>query len=147
MTIAFTSHFGEVDAAADLSAGDATIINSIAAKNRYIGDFAPGYQFQGAIDETIDLIPSVDLYICSETIEHLDDPEATLRKIRAKTKAIIVTTPDGENNSSNPEHYWGWDTEGVRELLESTGFTPVIFSRIDFVNPASTYNYQIWGCL
>ena len=146
MTIAFASFFGDVDAAADLSAGDATIINSISAKRRYIGDFAPKYEFQGSIDQTIDLIPKVDLYICSETIEHLDDPELTLRKIRAKTRYLIVTTPDGETNDSNLEHYWGWDTDGIRQLLESSGFSPIIFSRIDFVNPPSTYNYQIWGC-
>ena len=146
MTIAFASFFGDVNAAADLSAGDATIINSISAKRRYIGDFAPKYEFQGSIDQTIDLIPKVDLYICSETIEHLDDPELTLRKIRAKTRYLIVTTPDGETNDSNLEHYWGWDTDGIRQLLESTGFSPIIFSRIDFVNPPSTYNYQIWGC-
>ena len=122
MTIAFASHFGEVNAAADLSAGDATIINSIAAKNRYIGDFAPGYQFQGSIDETIDLIPLVDLYICSETIEHLDDPESTLRKIRAKTKAIIVTTPDDENNSSNPPPYRDWETLDLQSILYAARF-------------------------
>ena len=145
MTIAFASFFGDVNRVADLSAGDATIINAINAKEKYIGDFAPGYELTGAIDDTIELIPNVDLFICSETIEHLDDPEKTLLKIRAKTKAIIVTTPDGESNDHNPEHYWGWDTQGVSELLTSVGFTPTIFSRIDFVNPTSTYNYQIWG--
>ena len=84
MTIAFATWFKDVQTVADLSAGDAVIINSIPATTRYIGDFAPGYEFTGAIDETIDLIPKVDLFICSETIEHLDDPEATLAKIRAK---------------------------------------------------------------
>ena len=81
----------------------------------------------------------------SETIEHLDDPETTLSKIRTKTKALILSTPDGETGQSNPEHYWGWDMEGIRELLTSTGFSPAVSSRLEFIEPAFTYNYQIWG--
>ncbi len=147
MTIAFASWFKDVDSVADLSAGDAVIINAIPAKTRYIGDFAPGYEFTGAIDETIDLIPKVDLFICSETIEHLDDPEKTLAKIRAKTKALIVTTPDSEANDGNPQHYWGWDSLGVRGLLEGAGFKPVIFNTLQFENPNLIYDYQFWGCV
>jgi hypothetical protein len=147
MTIAFASWFGNIDSIADLSAGDAAIINAIPAKTRYIGDLAPDYEFTGAIDDTIELIPKVDLFICSETIEHLDDPEKTLAKIRAKTKAIIVTTPDSEINDGNPEHYWGWDSVGVRELLEGAGFKPVIFNTLQFENPSLIYDYQFWGCV
>ena len=146
MTISFASWFGAVNSVADLSCGDAIIARNIEAKNYYLGDFAPGYEFQGAIDDTIDQIPNVDLFICSETIEHLDNPEATLRKIRAKTKWLIVTTPDGEKDNGNPQHYWGWDAEGVRELLEGAGFTPVIFNSLQFANPNLIYNYQFWGC-
>jgi hypothetical protein len=147
MTIAFASWFKDVNSIADLSAGDAVIINAIPATTRYIGDFAPGYEFTGAIDETIDLIPKVDLFICSETIEHLDDPEKTLAKIRAKTKALIVTTPDSEANDGNPQHYWGWDSLGVRGLLEGAGFKPVIFNTLQFENPNLIYDYQFWGCV
>lgn len=146
MTIAFASWFGNVNSIADLSAGDAAIINAIPATNKYIGDFAPGYEFQGSIDETIDLIPNVDLFICSETIEHLDNPEATLKKIRAKTRNLIVTTPDSEINDGNPQHYWGWDSVGVRELLEGAGFKPVIFNTLQFQDPNLIYDYQFWGC-
>ena len=146
MTIAFASWFGEIDSVADLSAGDAAIINAIPAKDKYIGDFAPGYDLVGFIDETIDQIPKVDLFICSETIEHLDDPEATLQKIRAKTRAIIITTPDGETNDGNPQHYWGWDSEGVEALLRSVGFTPVIYNKLTFSDPGLVYDYQFWGC-
>jgi hypothetical protein len=146
MTIAFASWFKNVNSVADLSAGDAAIINAIGATNKYIGDFAPGYEFTGSIDETIDLIPNVDLFICSETIEHLDDPEATLRKIRKKTRALIVTTPDSEVNDGNPQHYWGWDSVGVRDLLEGAGFSPVIFNTLQFQNPNLIYDYQFWGC-
>ena len=147
MTIAFASWFKDVNSIADLSAGDGAIINAIPATTRYIGDFAPGYEFTGAIDETIDLIPKVDLFICSETIEHLDDPEKTLAKIRAKTKTLIVTTPDSEANDGNPQHYWGWDSVGVRELLEGAGFKPVIYNSLEFKQGGFVYDYQMWGCV
>lgn len=146
MTIAFASWFKDVRSIADLSSGDATIINSIPAEVRYIGDYAPAYEFTGAIDETIDLIPKVDLFICSETIEHLDNPEATLAKIRAKTRHLIVTTPIGESNADNPQHYWGWDEAGVKELLIGAGFEPVIYSALHFEDPNLIYDYQLWGC-
>ena len=41
MTIAFASYFTDVKTVADLSAGDAAIINAVQAENKYIGDFAP----------------------------------------------------------------------------------------------------------
>jgi hypothetical protein len=146
MTIAFASWFSNLNSVADLSAGDAAIINAIEAKEKYVGDFAPKYELTGAIDNTIDLIPKVDLFICSETIEHLDDPERTLAKIRAKTKYLIVTTPDGESNNNNPQHYWGWDSDGVRQLLTGAGFQPVIYNNLKFENPNLIYDYQFWGC-
>ena len=146
MTSAFSTWFSGINSIADLSAGDAAIINAIPAKEKYIGDFALGYELTGAIDDTIELIPKVDLFICSETIEHLDDPETTLAKIRAKTKFLICTTPDGETNDGNPQHYWGWDSNGVRALLEGAGFEPVIYNKLHFENPSLIYDYQYWGC-
>jgi hypothetical protein len=75
----------------DLSAGDATIINALDTETKYIGDYVPGYEYTGAIEHTLDLIPNVDLYICTETIEHLDDPDDVLRRIRAKSKMLILS--------------------------------------------------------
>ena len=54
MTVAFAQWFAPVNSLADLSCGDAVIPNNIEAGVRYLGDFAPGYEFQGAIDDTID---------------------------------------------------------------------------------------------
>lgn len=148
-TTAVVRHINAIDeikTAADLSAGDATIINSLNLVDRYIGDFAPKYQFTGPIEKTIDEIPNVDLFICSETIEHLDNPDEVLKRIRQKTKWIVVTTPIGEFNTGNLEHYWGWDTEDVEQMLVNAGFRPFILNKLAFYEPQYTYDYQIWIC-
>lgn len=145
-TIALAGFFEGVSSVADLSAGDGAIINALDAPKKYIGDFAPKYEFHGAIEKTIDQIPNVDLFILSETLEHLDDPDAVLAKIRAKTRYLVLSTPDGEIALDNPEHYWGWDSDGVREMLVRAEFKPVVFSSLTFTDPALTYDYQMWGC-
>lgn len=145
-TIALAGWFEDVSSVADLSAGDAAIITALDVPTKYIGDFAPRYEFTGALEKTIDQIPTVDLFILSETIEHLDDPDFALRKIRAKTKHLILTTPNSESEKDNPEHYWGWDDTDMRQMLIAAGFNPVIYSSLHFENPGLTYNYQMWGC-
>lgn len=144
MTIALASYFTDVKTVADLSAGDATIINAVQAETKYIGDFAPSYQFVGPIEKTIHEIPNVDLFICSETIEHLDNPDEVLAMISKKTKHLILSTPDGELDDGNPEHYWGWDDEGVRQMLVAAGFTPRAFANFRVVDLG--YMYQAWAC-
>ena len=145
-TIAVAQWFEGVRSVADLSAGDAAIIDALDIHAKYIGDFAPRYEFTGPIEKTIDLIPKVELFICSETIEHLDEPLEALKKIRAKTQFLVLSTPDGENNQGNPEHYWGWTADDMRALLIEAGFQPVIFQSLKFDDPALIYDYQIWGC-
>ena len=144
MTIALAGYFRDVKTVADLSAGDATIINAIQAEKKYIGDFAPAYEFVGPIEKTIHEIPNVDLFICSETIEHLDNPDEVLALISKKTKHLILSTPDGEIDDGNPEHYWGWDNEAVRQMLLASGFTPRAFANFRVENLG--YMYQAWAC-
>ena len=145
-TIALARYFEDVRSIADLSAGDAVIINALKIEKKFIGDFAPAYEFVGGLEKTIHEIPFVDLFICSETIEHVDDPDAVLRLIRAKCKYLVLSTPDGEDNPGNPQHYWGWNKEDMHEMLVSAGFTPVIYTGLEFTDPGLIYDYQIWGC-
>jgi hypothetical protein len=126
---------------ADLSAGDAAIINSINIPNKIIGDYVEGFEYTGKIEDTINKIPKVDLFISSETLEHVDDPLAVLKSIRSKTKWLLLSTPQDNWDDINPEHYWRWDKEGVQELLEKAGFEPVYFESIPI-----SYTHQIWIC-
>ena len=134
---------------ADLSCGDGAIGfgTGVSGDHLFLGDLVhnPKYEFFGPIEETIEQIPSVDLFILSETLEHVDDPGALLAKIRNKAETLVLTTPNGETDAGNPEHYWGWDRDGIEELLVSSGWWPdrsVLFTP----NTAQVYyTYQIWA--
>jgi hypothetical protein len=127
---------------ADLSCGDAAIALGVTPEP-ILGDIAPGYRFHGPIDQTIDSLQPVQLFICCETLEHLDDPDLVLRKIREKTETLVLSTPDGETTDHNPEHYWGWDAQGVEEMVRAAGFEPVVQTSLRIPGLAS---YLIWGC-
>lgn len=134
---------------ADLSCGNATIALRLAASHgarTVLGDYAPGYEHTGPIEKTIEAIDPVDLFILSETLEHLDDPEAVLAQIRPKTDRLILSTPDGEENDDNPEHVWGWDAEAVEKMLRDTGFSPGLHTTVDTRLSGGVYSYQIWAC-
>ena len=135
---------------ADLSCGDATIARSLAERcgaHCILGDFAAGYEYQGRIEDTVQCIApgAVNLWILSETLEHLDDPELVLREIRRRAAQLLLSTPIGEMTAGNREHLWGWDCEDVRRMLEATGWNPVRHEVLE--HPASgIYSFQLWGC-
>ena len=132
------------DSVADLSCGDAAIARAVATSKTalILGDLAPGYQLQGPIEETIHGIGQVDLFICSETVEHLDDPDNVLANIRRHAAKLVLSTPLAETAPINPEHYWGWDEEGVRDMLKGAGWEPVLHWNV--LHPLA--HYQLWGC-
>jgi hypothetical protein len=135
---------------ADLSCGDGAVVR-LAHERRpfratYLGDVQPGHWswLRGPITETMYLIPCVDVLVLSETLEHLDEPLAVLRALRERAGSILVTTPCGEWDDGNPQHYWGWDEEGVRSLLEAAEFRPY---RHHLFTPESVayYTFQVWA--
>lgn len=138
---------GSVESAADLACGDAAIICAVPAKRRYWGDFAPGWPLAGPIDETINQIPHVDLFVCTETIEHLDDPDTVLKAIREKTTYLLLSTPVGCFHDTNPEHYWAWDREAVENMLHTAGFSVATYVELDLTAAGPDhYVFGIWGC-
>lgn len=146
VTIEFCGWFKScgVQTVADLSCGDAAIARALDVEERILGDYAPGYKWTGPIEETIHQIRNVDLFILSETLEHLDNPEQVLMEIRKKTRYLVLSTPEGETSNGNPEHYWGWDSTEVERLLVGAGFTPEIHTVLNLREYG--YDFQIWGC-
>ena len=133
-----------VKTGADLSCGNAHIANQQDPRIRwYLGDFAPGYEFTGPIEQTIHQIPGVDIFLLSETLEHLDDPGKVLWEIRQKARFIVLSTPDDAGDDNNPEHYWSWSVDDVEGMLKDVGFEPFVLNQLKLYD--YYYDFQIWG--
>lgn len=137
---------GPVVSAADLSCGDAAILKTLRVQRRYLGDYAPGHEFTGPIESTIGQIPPVDLFVCTETLEHLDDPDTTLKAVRGKTAGLILSTPVDAWGDDNPQHYWAWDRAEVEAMLSAAGFTVALYNELDVRPAGGAYSFGIWGC-
>jgi hypothetical protein len=137
---------GDVHTVADLSCGDAAIARALDVGTVVLGDFAPGYDHTGPLETTIEQIPPVDLFICSETIEHLDEPETALKQIRAKTRHLVLSTPVDAGQDANPEHYWSWDRPDVEAMLTAAGFTVEAYTAVDLRPAGFYYQFGIWAC-
>lgn len=131
--------------AADLSCGNGAVLSAISAELRIFGDLAPGYEYSGPLEKTIAQIPLADMYVCCETLEHLDNPDHALRLIRHKARSLILSTPVDAWDDDNEEHYWAWSREGVEKMLTAAGFEVGVYSCIDFTPLGLPYNFGIWA--
>ena len=129
---------------ADLSCGDAYFASFTPQIEWVLGDYGPGFAIQGPIEETIEQIDPVDVFLCCETLEHLDDPDSVLKQIRRKSKKLILSTPICQWWDENPEHYWAWDQGGIRRMLFDAGWQYVDYEET-YSDPG--YCFQIWGCV
>lgn len=144
--VRWLAEWKDVATVADLSCGNGEIAR--AADNnvtRYLGDYAPGYYFHGPIEETIEQIQAVDLFICCETLEHLDDPAFVLQRIHAKSDFLVLSTPVNNFGDPNAEHLWEWNRGGVEDLLRETDWSILHFSESDTRPLDGVYRYGIWA--
>jgi len=135
----------EAYSGADLSCGNGSILGSLQVIKKYYGDFAPGWPLTGPIEKTLDEIPHVDIFVLSETLEHLDDPDLVLRGIREKSGQLLLSTPVGCWNDSNLEHLWAWTREDLEDMLRAAGWHPYIYSSVDFTMMGLPYKYAVIG--
>jgi hypothetical protein len=126
---------------ADLSCGNAAIPRAL-AEDPVLGDLAPGYPLTGPLEHTIPLVDYADLWVLSETAEHLENPDMVVSRIREKASLLVLSTPLGEFTSDNEQHLWGWDQQGVRDMLEAAEWQPKVWSTVTMPDAA----FQIWGC-
>jgi hypothetical protein len=134
----------EPTSVADLSCGDAAIVRAAGLEDvAQLGDYTPGHQFCGPIEQTVDLIPPVDVFLLSETLEHVEDPAGLLWKIRQVASRLLLSTPLDEDTDRNPEHYWGWGFVDINDLLSKAGWNNRVYQTF---TPASDsyYTFQIW---
>lgn len=142
-----------IDSVADLSCGDGRIPRELytllEVDRMVLGDINPqeGLTVIGDLPGTLEeLSPPVDLYVCSETIEHMDDPDFLLQQLRLKSKYLFLSTPVSEPlHYGNTEHYWSWSVEDMGQMLTDADWSPVDHTVFE---PASnqTYTFQFWMC-
>lgn len=137
------AHTTYSESVADLSCGDGAVINNSRHpwQKKIIGDYAT----TGPIEEAVRTMDSVDMFVLSETLEHIEDPDTLLLQIRESASHLVLTTPCNETNNENPQHYWGWDTEGVAIMLGNADFNS---THCELFTPNSNnyYTFQIWTC-
>lgn len=83
---------------------------------------------------------SFDVIICTEVLEHLDDPKKAIQEMkRVASKHLIVSVPNEpffvmanllrgkylKHFGNHPEHINHWTMWGIEKLLKSQGFTIV----------------------
>jgi len=129
---------------ADLSCGNGEIARRIAGRSTILGDLAPGYGIVGPIEETAARVGWVNVWVLSETLEHLDDPVKVLREIRPRAGRLVLSTPLGCWDDTNMEHVWAWDCEGVEELLAEAGWMVTAFDQVDSRTYGEPYLYGLW---
>lgn len=134
-----------VDSAADLSCGSGAVLNAVPARRKHFGDFAPGYEFHGPLEQTLLALRRVDLFLCCETLEHLDDPDAVLALMREKAGKLVLSTPVDAWDDTNPEHYWAWSRADVEAMLFAAGWDPYLYAAADFRLMGLPYCFGIWG--
>jgi hypothetical protein len=150
LTIALGKGFGKVSSIADLSCGDGTIARALGEYSEVspvLGDLAPGYGLQGTLQETVPQLSRVELFICTNTVEHLDDPDADLRLIREHSDKLLVSTPIDEWDEPSGGHYWAWSRQGVEEMLTAAGFAVSAYVELDLTpywNPHCKHG--MWAC-
>lgn len=148
--------------AADLSCGDGAILRALAPglDRIWLGDLNPtafgdwpdgtAWMLEpGALPDSLEGLPElVDLFVCSETLEHVADPDDLLTRLTAYATYLFVSTPVAEPaGSGNLEHYWSWDVPDVGQMLTDCGWSPVDHR---VLAPESTrhldgaYRYQLW---
>lgn len=157
----------QIHTAADLSCGDGALLNMISRylDHAWFGDLngvPVSAQVSCSAGEVTALprgealpgslagLPErgVDLFILSETLEHVPDPDDLLRRLRGHATYLFLSTPvDEPEGSGNLEHYWGWGTEDVFDMLQAAGWHPL---EKQVLVPESTrhlpdaYSYQMW---
>lgn len=150
VTIAFGTLLAadlDLESIADLSTGNGAIPSTIAlatdmGRPPTLGDLGAGYPITGPIERTVHQLgeDGVDLFVCSETLEHVGDPDELLRDVRMRARFLLYSTPIHDDGyDENPEHVWQWATPDVHAMLHGAGWVPTEHAELQ----TAEYRYLI----
>jgi ubiquinone/menaquinone biosynthesis C-methylase UbiE len=92
---------------------------------RHVGvDYpAPGVDIVGSSVALPIASGCADVVLCSQVLEHVPDPSATLREIARVLKpggVVLLSTHGTYVFHPHPHDYWRWTQEGLRKVFEDT---------------------------
>jgi len=67
---------------------------------------------------------SFDVVLCTQVLEHCDDPAQAVRELRRVTRPggrVLVSTHGVQVYHPSPVDYWRWTHAGLRRLFEQSG--------------------------
>lgn len=130
----------ELKSVADLSCGNGAIVDALRVADKLKNDISTAGT---SIEERVLMMEPVDLFICTETIEHIEAPWTVLEHVAQRTKWLLLSTPLDEDPSiGNYEHYWSFELRDVMTMLDHSTFYAASYELLG--KPHWTYSYQIW---
>ena len=81
----------------------------------------PAAELRGAVEELPVEDASFDLVLCTQVLEHSDDPAQAVRELRRVTAPggrVLASTHGTQVYHPSPQDYWRWTHEGLRRLFE-----------------------------
>ena len=84
----------------------------------------PSADLVGAVESLPVEDDSFDVVLCTQVLEHVDDPAAAVRELHRVTKPggrVLASTHGVMVFHPNPNDYWRWTHTGLRRLFELNG--------------------------
>jgi SAM-dependent methyltransferase len=82
---------------------------------------SPSADLVGAVESLPIEDDSFDIVLCTQVLEHVDDPAAAVRELHRVTKPggrVLASTHGVMVFHPNPNDYWRWTHTGLRRLFE-----------------------------
>jgi SAM-dependent methyltransferase len=84
----------------------------------------PAAELRGPIEALPADDAGFDLVLCTQVLEHCDDPSQAVRELRRVTAPggrVLASTHGVQVYHPSPVDYWRWTHEGLRRLFEQNG--------------------------
>jgi SAM-dependent methyltransferase len=81
----------------------------------------PAAELRGAVEALPVEDASFDVVLCTQVLEHADDPAAAVRELRRVTRPggrVLASTHGVQVYHPSPVDYWRWTHEGLRRVFE-----------------------------